>query len=86
MRWWKFKNQNMRPIGLDIGHDSIKMIQLVVDGGHIKVLAADKVRIDSYLEDDSEGRRNFIISAIRRILAGIGSGSTERISRPMYWS
>lgn len=65
---WKFKNQEHRPIGLDIGHDSIKMLQLAINGGQTSVLAAEKVRIDPYLEDGSAGRRKFIISAIRQML------------------
>lgn len=65
---WRFKTQNQRPIGLDIGHNSIKMIQLIVDAGHISVLAADKVHIDPSINGDAEKRRSFVVSTIRRML------------------
>jgi type IV pilus assembly protein PilM len=46
------------------------MIQLAMNGGHISILAADKVRIGAGINDDGEERRNFVISAIKRMLAG----------------
>jgi type IV pilus assembly protein PilM len=67
---WKLKTRGLQPIGLDIGHNSIKMIQLAMNGGHISILAADKVRIGAGINDDGEERRNFVISAIKRMLAG----------------
>ncbi len=66
---WKLRTQKHRPIGLDIGHNSIKMLQLSMNGGHISVLAADKVRIDPNVNGDRQGRRNFVVSAIKRMLA-----------------
>jgi len=36
---WAFKNRNMRPIGLDIGHNSVKMIQFLSNGNQLSVLA-----------------------------------------------
>ncbi len=66
---WKLKTSGCRPIGLDIGHNSIKMIQLVVSGGRISVFAADKVRIDPSVNGDAEERRSFVISAIKQMLA-----------------
>ena len=65
---WKLKTRNHSPIGLDIGHDSIKMIQLTASGGRIGVLAADKVKIDSGLNNDTEQRRDFVISAVEQML------------------
>ena len=62
------KNRSLRPIGLDIGHNSVKMIQLVVTGGQISVLAADKVRIDPGINGDGEQRRGVVISAIKQML------------------
>jgi type IV pilus assembly protein PilM len=44
------------------------MIQLVMNGGQISVLAADKVRIDSNVNSDAEERRSSVISAIRQML------------------
>ena len=66
---WKLKTRSCRPIGLDIGHSFIKMIQLAVNGGHISVPAADKVRIDPHINGDTEARRNFVVSAVREMLA-----------------
>jgi len=66
---WKLKSRGLLPIGLDIGHNSVKMIQLVMNGGQISVLAADKVRIDRSIDGDGEKRRSFVISAIKQMLA-----------------
>lgn len=67
---WKLKNRNLQPIGLDIGHNSIKMIQLAINDGHVSIVAADKVRIDSGINGDELARRTFVISAIRQMLSG----------------
>jgi len=66
---WKLKMPTCQPIGLDIGHNSIKMIQLVINEGHISVLAADKVRIDPAINGDAEERRSFVISTVKQMLA-----------------
>jgi type IV pilus assembly protein PilM len=66
---WKLKSRGLLPIGLDIGHNSVKMIQLVMNGGQISVLAADKVRIDRSIDGDGEKRKSFVISAIKQMLA-----------------
>jgi type IV pilus assembly protein PilM len=65
---WKLKTQGLRPIGLDIGHNSIKMMQLAMNGEHTSVLAADKVHIGSGMNGDEEARRSFVISAIKQML------------------
>jgi len=65
---WGLKTRALRPIGLDIGHNSIKMIQLLMDKEQISVIAAEKVRIDSGINGDGQKRRSFIISAIRKML------------------
>jgi len=66
---WKLKTRGQRPIGLDIGHNSIKMLQLAINGGHISILAADKTPLDSSINGDGEEGRTFIISAIKRMMA-----------------
>ena len=66
---WRWKTRGLRPIGLDIGHSSIKMIQLAVNAGHISVPAAEKVRIDAGINGDEQVRRSFVISAIKQMLA-----------------
>jgi type IV pilus assembly protein PilM len=66
---WGFKTRNLRPIGLDIGHNSIKMIQLVINGEQISVLAADEARIDSGINGDDQARRDYIVSSIKQMLS-----------------
>lgn len=69
MTGWKLKTRGLQPIGLDIGHNSIKMIQLAMNGEHISILAADKVRVEAGINGDGEARRSFVISAIKQMLA-----------------
>ncbi len=57
-----------QPIGLDIGSSSIKMIQLAINGEQVKIVAADKVRIDPDIDADAETKRNFIVSSIKQML------------------
>jgi type IV pilus assembly protein PilM len=64
-----FKTRDIRPIGLDIGHSSIKMIQLAIHGEQITVLAAEEARIESDTGGDGQDRRNFIISAVKQMLS-----------------
>ena len=66
---WKLKTRSQRPIGLDIGHNSIKMIQLAINDGHISVLEANKLRVDPHIDGDAGERRSFVISAIKQMLA-----------------
>ncbi|MHC4322846.1 MAG: pilus assembly protein PilM [Planctomycetota bacterium] len=66
---WALKIRGQRPIGLDIGHNSIKMIQLLIDDEQISVIAADESRIDAGVNSDEQTRRSFVISAIKRMLA-----------------
>ena len=66
---WGLKIRGQQPIGLDIGHNSIRMIQLLVDDEQISVIAADETHIDAGVNDDEQARRSFVISAIKRMLA-----------------
>ena len=65
---WNLKSRNQRPIGLDIGYNSIKMIQLSVNAGQISVTAANKVHIDPNVNGDVQERRNFVVSATKQML------------------
>ncbi len=65
---WKMKTRGQRPIALDIGHNSIKMIQLAINGGHTSVLAAGKARIDPCINGDDRERRSFVVSKIKQML------------------
>jgi len=66
---WGLKFRTHQPIGLDIGHNSIKMIQLDIDDEQISVVAADETRIDTGINGDEQSRKSFIVSAIKRMLA-----------------
>ncbi|MHC4413213.1 MAG: pilus assembly protein PilM [Planctomycetota bacterium] len=65
---WRLRNRSILPIGLDIGNDSIKMIQLVAEDGNLSVIAADKVCIACDIEEDTTKKRDFIVSAIKQML------------------
>jgi type IV pilus assembly protein PilM len=65
---WGLKTRGLQPIGLDIGHNSIKMIQLLINGEQLSVIAAQKARIDPGINGDGQARKSFVISAIRRML------------------
>lgn len=64
---WALKSRGLLPIGLDIGQNSIKMIQLMVNGEQSSVIAAQKTHIDHSICDEQE-KTKFIISAIKRML------------------
>jgi len=66
---WKLKTSNYLPIGLDIGHSSIKMIQLAVIGSQMSVVAADKVTINYDAGANDMQRKDLVISAIKQVLA-----------------
>ncbi len=65
---WGLKIRGQQPIGLDIGHNSIRMIQLLIDDEQISVIAADETHIDAGINSDEQSRRSFIISAIKQML------------------
>ncbi len=69
---WKFKTRGVCPIGLDIGHSSVKMIQLAVSGGYRSVVEAAKADIDPALNGDKEAKRIFVVSEVKRMLANSG--------------
>jgi type IV pilus assembly protein PilM len=66
---WGFKTRNIRPIGLDIGNSCIRMIQLSIQDGNIKVSAADSVRIGNEFKDEPNRMKEFLLSAIKDMLA-----------------
>ena len=63
---WVMKTRGLLPIGLDLGHNSIKMIQVMVNGEQLSVIAAQKTHIDHSISDEQEKSR-FIISAVKRM-------------------
>ena len=79
---WVMKSRGVLPIGLDIGQNSIKMIQLSMNGQQLSVIAAQKARINQDLTSEQE-RRNFIVSSIQRMLTeGRFQGSNVISSLP----
>lgn len=56
------------PIGLDIGHKSIRMIQLAQSKTGIKVIAAEEEAITLDAQSDQQMRHDFIICAISDML------------------
>ena len=64
---WISRNQSILPIGLDIGHSAIKMVQLAMTDGGMRVFAADRVPI-KWDAADEDGRQATIVSAIRLLL------------------
>lgn len=57
----------VRPIGLDIGRTSIKMMQLAVNNGGISVVAADTMPLSASVSDPSQ-QRAAIVAAIKQML------------------
>ncbi len=65
---WIMANHKIQPIGLDVGHHSVKMVQLVAQDGQTKVLAARRASVDLDRLGDSE-REQSLMATIRRLLA-----------------
>ncbi len=65
---WNFKNKVYRPISLDIGHHSLKMLQLAEVDSALSIVAAEKIIIDQEVSADVSKYRSFIISSIRKVL------------------
>jgi type IV pilus assembly protein PilM len=72
MRAWNCiaGNQTIQPIGLDIGHNSLKMVQLAIAEDRIKVLAARRAPLDVDRVPDGPERDQAVMGAVRRLLAG----------------
>ncbi len=62
-------NQKNQPIGLDIGHSNLKMVQLAISEDRIKVLAARRAPLDVDPALDGQERERTVILAVRRLLA-----------------
>lgn len=62
-------NQKIQPIGLDIGHNSLKMVQLALGEDHIRVVAARKAPLDVEWIPEGPERERAEALAVRRLLA-----------------
>lgn len=77
-----FVNKNTLPIGLDIGHGWIKMVQLVRND-RISVVSAEKSRAEKELTDPSQSREH-TISSIKEMLARGSFEGREVVSALAY--
>jgi type IV pilus assembly protein PilM len=57
----------VRPIGLDIGRNSIKMMQLAVVNGQLSVVAADQMTVNA--AGDATQQKTAIVSAIKEMFS-----------------
>jgi type IV pilus assembly protein PilM len=57
------------PIGLDIGCNSIRMLQLERNSQKTAVIAADEVQLGSEIAEDQQAWREAVIAAIKEMLA-----------------
>jgi type IV pilus assembly protein PilM len=60
-----FKNNKIQPIGLDVGHSMIKMIQLSCHDQMVRVEAAEEELIDRNLEPGSQAWREKVIELLQ---------------------
>jgi type IV pilus assembly protein PilM len=72
-------NHSAGPIGLDLGHDSIRMIQLAFTADKISVIAAQEADIAPDLPD-AAAVRDFTVRTIRKMLADGAFSGREVVS------
>ena len=68
-RSWITANRRIQPIGLDIGHSSLKMVQLAVSEDKPKVLAARRIPVAAGDVSDPREQEKAVVTAVRRLLA-----------------
>jgi len=66
---WTTGNRKIQPIGLDIGYSSLKMVQLGVHDGKVRVLAARRSPMSVDPACEGPEREKAIVAAIQRVLA-----------------
>jgi len=71
MRAWNHitRNQKTQPIGLDLGHRSLKMVQLATYEDRTRVLAAERAPLEIDPDLDEKGREEATSAAIRQLVA-----------------
>lgn len=65
---WIAKSQKVLPIGLDIGHSSIKMVQLALCDEGVRILASDRAAIDSDNAAKDDARQCLITRTIQQLM------------------
>ena len=66
--FWNPLRKNRWPIALDIGSDSVKMLQLAEDAGQVLVAACGRRKLPSDVQDPQR-RRELTVSAVREMLS-----------------
>ncbi|MBN1510214.1 MAG: type IV pilus assembly protein PilM [Sedimentisphaerales bacterium] len=69
MSKWIVRNQKILPIGVDIGHSGVKMIQLAQSEDSLRVLSVGQAPMPASASMDDSQRQRCAISAIRQLLA-----------------
>ncbi len=65
---WMVMNKKVLPIGLDIGHSSIKMVQLMLTEDGPKVLAAQRASLPAHAHGDELAHQRLVVTTIRQLL------------------
>jgi type IV pilus assembly protein PilM len=66
---WFTAKQKVQPIGLDIGHSHLKMVQVALREERVRTLAVQMVPLDRSLAGDNTSRRQALVQTIRQLLA-----------------
>jgi type IV pilus assembly protein PilM len=66
---WMARQHSVLPIGVDIGHSGIKMVQLAHVDDDVRVLSVERAAVTLPTSADDRQRRDTIVSAIRQSLS-----------------
>ena len=66
---WITRNQAILPIGVDLGHSCLKIIQLTQTDAGLSVLSLARARMPSSAMTDEQERRRWIVSTIKELLS-----------------
>jgi len=64
-----FTNKNFQPIGLDIGHSTINMVQLAGTNENTSVIAAERIRLDRQKTLQPSQHRSLLNNCIKEMLS-----------------
>ena len=67
---FRINRSQIQPIGVDIGHDSVKLLQLVVTGRSLTVHAAARRMLDVSRQPAGELVSTQAVEAVRELLRG----------------
>jgi type IV pilus assembly protein PilM len=76
----EFLKTKTSPIGLDIGRNSIKMLQMQFDAERVIVTAADERQLSPEISEDEQARTEATIAAIKEMLVRGGFHNREVIT------